>query len=104
MVSRSKNAVPSLCRLAAGAALALAACTPIVGRDLGGGDYAVTTRIRFQGPDEAGEQNAWLARQQCPDGFLVLDDSIVTDESGTFRRWRYGCLEPPAERRPISLR
>ena len=79
--------------LLAVAALSLAACTPIVGEDRGNGDYAVTTRIRLQGADEAEEQNAWYARQQCPDGYLVLDDRVVTDESGTYRRWNYGCLE-----------
>jgi hypothetical protein len=104
MVRRSKSAVPSLRGLAVGAIVAVAACTPIIGRDLGGGDYSVATRIRLQGVDEAGEQNAWHARQQCPDGFLVLDDSVVTGESGTYRRWRYGCLEPRSERGPISSR
>jgi hypothetical protein len=101
----NKNAVPSLRWLAVGAAtVAATACTPIVGRDLGGGDYAVTTRIRLQGADEAGEQNAWYARQQCPDGYLVLDDKVITDESGTYRHWLYGCLAPRAERGSVSSR
>lgn len=102
MFCRRKNAVPSLGWFAVGAAVAMAACTPIVGHDLGGGDYAVTTRIRLQGAAEAGEQNAWRALQQCPDGYFVLDDDIVADDSGTYRRWRYGCLAPPTEPGPMS--
>jgi hypothetical protein len=82
-------------RIGAALAALVAGCTPIVGQNLGGGDYAVTTRVRLQGLDEAAEQNAWAARQQCPDGFLVLDDETGRDAGGVFRRWRYGCLEPP---------
>jgi hypothetical protein len=40
--------------------------------------------------------------QQCPDGYFVLDDDIVADDSGTYRRWRYGCLAPPTEPGPMS--
>jgi hypothetical protein len=91
-----------LCALVASAVLLLAACTPVVGEDLGNGDYSVTTRIRLQGADEAGEQNAWFARQQCPDGHFVLDDRVFTDESGTYRRWIYGCLEAATGTTPRS--
>jgi hypothetical protein len=82
----------------------VAACTPIIGSNLGGGDYAVTTLIRLQGVGEAGEQNAWHALRQCPDGYFVLDDDVFTDQSGTYRRWRYGCLAPKAEQAPMSSR
>lgn len=77
----------------------LAGCTPITNQDLGNGDYGVTTRVRLQGQEEAAEDNAWAASRQCPDGYLVLSDETGTDADGVFRRWRYGCLEPPARLR-----
>ncbi|HEY0526548.1 MAG TPA: hypothetical protein VGD08_24350 [Stellaceae bacterium] len=82
--------------LAAGALLAtaVAGCTPIVENELPNGNRIVQTYSRLRGIDGTQADNERIARERCPDGFLLLKEQIGSDDEGMYRRWEYGCLAP----------
>ena len=73
------------------------ACTPIVREELDSGDRAVTTYVRLFGAKGAQINNERLAAEDCPDGFIRLNESFGMDEDGYYRRLEYGCLAPSQE-------
>jgi len=82
--------------LAAGALLTpiVAACTPVVEDDLPNGNHIVQTYSRLRGIEGTQADNAQIARERCPDGFLLLKEQLGSDDEGLYRRWEYGCLAP----------
>ena len=72
--------------------LSLAACVPIVQADMPNGDHSVTTYVRFQGFEEARNDNLWMARQTCKGGVVLIEERNGVDEHGRWDRLVYGCL------------
>jgi hypothetical protein len=57
------------------------------------GDHVVTTWSRLFGLDSTKWNNVEAARANCPEGYIVLGETIGQDNEGNYRRWEYGCLE-----------
>ena len=70
----------------------LAACAPQAQEATAKGDYVVTTWSRAFGLAATKRNNEEAARETCPDGYILLGETIGRDEDGNFRRWEYGCL------------
>ena len=75
-------------------ACALAGCiSPQVEETTPRGDHVVTTWSRLFGLEATTWDNAEVANATCPDGYIILSETIGQDDNGNFRRWEYGCLE-----------
>jgi hypothetical protein len=72
----------------------LGGCVPQLEESTARGDHTVTTWSRLFGLDATKWNNVVVARETCPDGYILLDESIGVDENGNYRRWEYGCLAP----------
>jgi uncharacterized caspase-like protein len=71
----------------------LAACAPPQTQEATAkGDHLVTTWSRAFGLKATKWNNVEAARENCPDGYILLGEEIGRDENGNFRRWEYGCL------------
>jgi hypothetical protein len=71
-----------------------AGCVPQVAQTTPQGDYVVTTWSRLFGLDATRQNNMEAARATCPQGYILLNETIGVDDNGNFRRWEYGCLVP----------
>jgi hypothetical protein len=71
-----------------------AGCAPQVEQRTARGDYVVTTWSRLFGLDATTKNNTEAARAACPEGYIVLNETIGVDEDGNYRRWEFGCLAP----------
>jgi hypothetical protein len=71
-----------------------AGCVPQVQERTEKGDYVVTTWSRLFGLDATRLNNIEAARAVCPDGYIVLNETIGVDDNGNYRRWEFGCLTP----------
>jgi hypothetical protein len=76
------------------AAAACGGCTPVVEDELPNGNRIVQTYSRLEGIEGTRADNEKIARERCPDGFLLLKEQIGSDDEGLYRRWEYGCLAP----------
>jgi len=81
-------------RLALVVAIALAGCVPQLQESTADGNHIVTTWSRLFGLKATRWNNVEVARATCPDGYILLNETIGRDANGNFRRWEYGCLAP----------
>jgi hypothetical protein len=70
-----------------------AGCAPQIEETTARGDHVVTTWSRLFGLDATKQDNIDAARASCPEGYIVLGETIGQDDNGNYRRWEYGCLE-----------
>lgn len=95
VTSWPRRGLPAVAKAAwlAIALLASGCATPQVEETTAAGDHVVTTWSRLLGLDATKRDNADAAEATCPEGYIILRETIGQDDDGNFRRWEYGCLE-----------
>jgi hypothetical protein len=70
-----------------------AGCAPTFRSDTARGDHYVTTYSRLFGLKATILNNEEAALAACaPDGYVLFDEKIGTDDNGVYRRWNFGCV------------
>jgi len=73
----------------------IVACVDMRNEQIDTGDFVVVTHVLLAGLEKAHLQNAKVAGEQCPDGFVTFDEADGQDGSGLYSRLEYGCSVGP---------